>query len=101
MTKEDVININKQVKAFHEKYGEYPKYPIRISYAYNNVNAEGDLKPIGSNNASKPTLVGYPGFIHHSDDKCFGAFALFDGKGRMFPGVKYADCVDMKPNTRA
>jgi hypothetical protein len=86
MTKKDIEKTKHQAELFKIKFGEYPKLPIRVRYRWMSQLCEGELK------SSTGALFGYPGIVHVQDREVTEACFLYDGEGRLFPGITEDDC---------
>ena len=93
MAPEDYIKVLKQVEEFHKHYGELPFMPIRVSFYANGEKWEGYVPFMAF---GRCPILGYPGGACACKDWVSKTIFLYDGRGRLFPGIT-EDICEKKP----
>lgn len=81
----DKESIFKQVKDFKDKYGKFPKFPVRVNYTWMTTKAQGDIQETRFNNLA---IFGYPGMVSPWDEEVKDLVMLHDGNQRPFPNAR-------------
>jgi hypothetical protein len=80
----------KQLEEFANKYGEIPTMPIRLSFLAKGEKWEGHIPLLAF---GRFPIFGYPEHACVCNPLITRVLLLYDGKGRLFPGISEEMCV--------